>query len=189
MQTGKRLAPVLWLVSVPLLAQNGQQQPSMQMGQPGMVMEKSPPMQLQEPKPELLPGIASRAPLKLEYFIDSGRSKQSDVATSRGYCPPLRGPGQASVACTPIPRPAMRATRFAVAPTAAGNRAASSHKPSCWAGSSAFAATSTSSRSSRIRWQPRPSCLRVHNDVTQMFYNALSAQQTVLVRGRLLGLG
>ncbi len=30
--------------------------------------------------------------------------------------------------------------------------------------------------------------LRVHNDVTQMFYNALSAQQTVLVRGRLLGL-
>jgi outer membrane protein, heavy metal efflux system len=30
--------------------------------------------------------------------------------------------------------------------------------------------------------------LRVHNDVTQMFYNTLSAQQTVLVRGRLLGL-
>jgi cobalt-zinc-cadmium efflux system outer membrane protein len=30
--------------------------------------------------------------------------------------------------------------------------------------------------------------LRVHNDVTRMFYKALSAQQTVLVRGRLLGL-
>ena len=30
--------------------------------------------------------------------------------------------------------------------------------------------------------------LRVHSDVTQMFYHALSAQQTVLVRGRLLGL-
>jgi outer membrane protein, heavy metal efflux system len=30
--------------------------------------------------------------------------------------------------------------------------------------------------------------LRVHNDVTQMFYNTLSAQQTVQVRGHLLGL-
>src|SRR6202453_2234236 len=30
--------------------------------------------------------------------------------------------------------------------------------------------------------------LRVHSEVTQMFYHALSAQQTVLVRGRLLGL-
>jgi len=29
---------------------------------------------------------------------------------------------------------------------------------------------------------------RVHNDITQMFYNAVSAQQTVLVRGRLLAL-
>jgi cobalt-zinc-cadmium efflux system outer membrane protein len=30
--------------------------------------------------------------------------------------------------------------------------------------------------------------LRVHNDVTRLFYKTLSAQQTVLVRGRLLGL-
>ena len=30
--------------------------------------------------------------------------------------------------------------------------------------------------------------MRVHSEVTQMFYHALSAQQTVLVRGRLLGL-
>ncbi len=28
----------------------------------------------------------------------------------------------------------------------------------------------------------------MHNDVTQMFYDTLSAQQTVVVRGRLLGL-
>src|ERR1700685_1124574 len=64
MQTGKRLTSVLCLVSLPLFAQNGQQ-PSMQMT-PGMVMEKSP-----QPPAELLPGIAARTPLKLEYFLDS----------------------------------------------------------------------------------------------------------------------
>jgi outer membrane protein TolC len=58
----KRLAPVLWLCTAPLFAQNGQQ-PSMQM--PGMATEKPSLM----PVPSLLQGVASRTPLKLEDFL------------------------------------------------------------------------------------------------------------------------
>src|ERR1700736_3436098 len=57
----KRFAPVLWLCAAPLLAQNGPQ-PAMQM--PGMSMEKPPTA-----APQLLEGVASRPPLKLEDFL------------------------------------------------------------------------------------------------------------------------
>src|ERR1700680_3997181 len=60
----KRFAPVLWLCAAPLFAQNGQQ-PSMQtMQMPGMSMEKP-----STPAPQLLEGVASRPPRKLEDFL------------------------------------------------------------------------------------------------------------------------
>src|ERR1700758_2876826 len=60
----KRFATVLWLCAAPLFAQNGP--PAMQMsGQmPGMSTEKSP-----TPVAQLLEGVATRAPRKLEDFL------------------------------------------------------------------------------------------------------------------------
>ena len=58
----KRFAPVLWLCAASLFAQNGQH-PDMHM--PEMQMEKP-----SAPVPELLEGVASRPPLKLEDFLD-----------------------------------------------------------------------------------------------------------------------
>ena len=63
----KRLALLLWLSTAPLFAQNPQP-PSM----PGMQMDKmdhSSPPQLSAPPPQLLQGVATRAPLKLEAFL------------------------------------------------------------------------------------------------------------------------
>jgi len=54
--------------------------------------------------------------------------------------------------------------------------------------SSACAAIFMSSRNSLIKSQQRPQLVRVHNDVAQLFYDTLTAQQMVAVRGRLLGL-
>src|ERR1700742_1043112 len=57
----KRFAPLLWLATASLFAQ----QPSM----PGMQMDHASPPQSPAAAPQLLQGVASRAPLKLEAFL------------------------------------------------------------------------------------------------------------------------
>ena len=114
-----------------------------------MPMEKASP-----PVPQLLQGVASRAPLSSKTFspwpIETTRpcSKPRPSFVARRPRPDRRR-------STPTLRSAMKATRFAEDPMVAENRAASSRKPSCWGVSSDFAATSTSSRSSLTRSQPR----------------------------------
>ena len=75
MQTGQRLAPLLWLLAAPLVAQNG---PSPARPAPmtmpmaptaPMAMEHSSPPQSPAPLPDLLQGVAARAPRKLEDFL------------------------------------------------------------------------------------------------------------------------
>ena len=69
----KKLALLLCLVTLPLFAQSSQQPPmaGMPMDKMGKMdhMDHSSPPQLSVPPPELLQGIAGRAPLKLEAFL------------------------------------------------------------------------------------------------------------------------
>src|ERR1700733_3225841 len=98
----KRFGSILWLCAAPLFSQNAQQ-PSMQM--PGMATEKP-------PTPQLLEGIASRAPLKLEAFLalaDKNNPTLQQAAPSSAAL--KRKPGRRP--STPIPQSAMKGTRFA----------------------------------------------------------------------------
>ncbi len=142
----KRFASVLWLCAAPLFAQ----QPAMQM--PGMPMEK--PSCLRRSCSQ---GVASRAPLKLEDFLAMADRNNPTLQQAAAIVRRSEARSQAGCALPQSLQSAMKATRFAAAPTGAGNRAALLPKPSCWVASSAFAATSMSSRSSLIRSQPRPS--------------------------------
>jgi cobalt-zinc-cadmium efflux system outer membrane protein len=184
MQIGKKLAVMLSFATAPLFAQNTQQ-PSMQ---PGMVMENSSPSQpRQNPAPELLQGVASRTPLKLEDFL--AMADRSNPTLQQAAAIVRRSEAQArQAALYPNPTVGYQAEQIRGGSYGGGEQGGFVAQTIVLGGKLGLRHNIYNQQKQSDQIAAEAQLLRVHNDVTQMFYNALGAQETVVVRGRLLAL-
>jgi cobalt-zinc-cadmium efflux system outer membrane protein len=173
----KRFASVLWLCAAPLFSQNAPQ-PSMQM--PALPMEKP-------PAPQLLEGVASRAPLKLEAFLaladKNNPTLQQAAATIR------RSEAEArQAALYPNPTVGYEGDQIRGGSYGGGEQGGFVAQTIVLGGKLGLRRNIYEQQKQSDQIAAEAQLARVHNDVAQQFYETLSAQQTVLVRGRLLGL-
>ena len=119
-------------------------------------MDHSSPPQLSVLAPRLLQGVASRAPLKLEAFLAMADGNNPTLRQAAAMI--RRSEAEArQAALYPNPTVGYEGDQIRGGSYGGENRVALSPKPSCWAASSAFAATSTSSKSSPIQLLAKPS--------------------------------
>src|SRR5271156_850199 len=166
MQTGKRIAAMLWLVTLPLLAQNGQQA---------------------GPAPELLPGIAARTPLKLEYFLDLADRNNPTLRQAAAIV--RRSEAQARQASLyPNPTVGYEGDQIRGGSYGGGEQGGFIAQTIVMGGKLGLRRNIYEKQKQSDTIAAEAQLLRVHSDVTRMFYDTLSAQQTVMVRGRLVRL-
>jgi outer membrane protein, heavy metal efflux system len=159
----KRFASVLWVCAVSLFAEN-------------------PPV----PAPQLLPGVASRAPLKLEDFLASADKNNPTLQQAAAIV--RRSEAEAKQAALyPNPSVGYEGDQIRGGSYGGGEQGGFVAQTIVLGGKLGLRRDIyvQQKRSDQIAAESQLS--RVHNDVAQMFYDALSAQQMVLVRGRLLG--
>ncbi len=173
----KRFASVLWLCAAPLFSQNAPQ-PSMQM--PAMLSEKP-------AAPQLLQGVDSRAPLKLEAFLaladKNNPTLQQAAATIR------RSEAEArQAALYPNPTVGYEGDQIRGGSYGGGEQGGFVAQTIVLGGKLGLRRNIYEQQKHSDQIAAEAQLARVHNDVAQQFYETLSAQQTVLVRGRLLGL-
>jgi len=186
MQIGKTLAVMLSFAAAPLFAQNAQQ-PSMQPGMaPGMVMENSSPNQpRQNPAPELLQGVASRTPLKLEDFL--AMADRNNPTLQQAAAVVRRSEAEArQAALYPNPTVGYQGEQIRGGSYGGGEQGGFVAQTIVLGGKLGLRHNIFEQQKQSDQIAAEAQLVRVHNDVAQMFYNALGAQETVLVRGRLL---
>jgi len=178
----KRLAPVLWLVTAPLFAQSGQQ-PSMA----GMAMDHSSPPQLSVGAPQLLQGVAARAPLKLEAFL--AMADRNNPTLQQAAAIIRRSEAEATQAALyPNPTVGYEGDQIRGGSYGGGEQGGFVAQTIVLGGKLGLRRNIYEQQKQSATIAAEAQLLRVHNDVTQMFYSALSAQRTVEVRGRLAAL-
>ena len=175
----KRLAPVLWLATAPLFAQ----QPPMA----GMQMDHSSPPQSPALAPQLLQGVATRPPVKLEAFLAmadrNNPTLQQAAATIR------RSEAEATQAALyPNPTIGYEGDQIRGGSYGGGEQGGFVAQTIVLGGKLGLRRNIYEQQKQSDTIAAQAQLLRVHNDVTQMFYSALSAQRTVEVRGRLAAL-
>jgi outer membrane protein, heavy metal efflux system len=181
----KRLVPLLWLVTAPLFAQNGQQ-PSM----PGMAMDHmghSSPPQSPVPPPELLQGVAARPPLKLENFLAMADKNNPTLRQAAALI--RRSEAEAKQASLyPNPTVGYEGDQIRGGSYGGGEQGGFVAQTIVLGGKLGLRRNiyEQQKRSGTIAAQAQ--LMRVHNDVTQMFYSAVGAQKMVEERGRLMAL-
>jgi cobalt-zinc-cadmium efflux system outer membrane protein len=181
MQTGKKLAPVLWLVTVPLWAQNAQAQMA------GMTMEHSSPSQSSIPAPQLLQGVAARAPRKLEDFLSL--ADRNNPTLQQAAARVRRSEAEARQASLyPNPSIGYEGDQIRGGSYGGGEQGAFVAQTIVLGGKLGLRRDIYEQQKQSDKIAAEAQQMRVHNDVTQRFYQALGAQQTVLVRGRLMAL-
>jgi outer membrane protein, heavy metal efflux system len=181
MQTGKKLAPVLWLVTVPLWAQNAQAQMA------GMTMEHSSPSQSSIPAPQLLQGVAARAPRKLEDFLSL--ADRNNPTLQQAAARVRRAEAEARQASLyPNPSIGYEGDQIRGGSYGGGEQGAFVAQTIVLGGKLGLRRDIYEQQKQSDKIAAEAQQMRVHNDVTQRFYQALGAQQTVLVRGRLMAL-
>ena len=175
----KRLAPLLWLATAPLFAQ----QPSM----PGMQMDHSSPPQSPAPAPQLLQGIAGRAPLKLEAFL--AMADQNNPTLRQAAALIRRSEAQArQAALYPNPTVGYEGDQIRGGSYGGGEQGGFVAQTIVLGGKLGLRRNIYEQQKQSDTIAAQAQLVRVHNDVTQMFYSTLSAQRTVEVRGRLTAL-
>ena len=175
----KKLASVLWLCAAPLFAQAGHSA-SMQMQD--MPMEK--PSSL---VPQLLQGVASRAPLKLQDFL--ALADRNNPTLQQAAAIVRRSEAEASQASLyPNPTVGYEGDQIRGGSYGGGEQGGFVAQTVVLGGKLGLRRDIYQQQKQSDQIAAQAQLLRVHSEVTQMFYHALSAQQTVLVRGRLLGL-
>ena len=181
MQIAKRLA-ALCVFTAPLLAQNAQP-PAMQMGP----MQWDSIRHRHSPPPELLQGVAARTPLKLEFFLAWPIESNPTLHQAEAIDPPLRGPGRPGV---PYPNPTVgyEGDQIRGGSYGGGEQGGFVAQTIVLGGKLGLRRNIYEQQKQSDKLAAEAQRLRVHNDVAHMFYTALSAQQTVLVRGRLVAL-
>src|ERR1700722_12427313 len=166
MRTGKRIAAALWLVTLPLLAQKGQ--PA-------------------EPAPELLPGISARTPLKLEYFLDLADRNNPTLRQATAMV--RRSEAEArQAALYPNPTVGYEGDQIRGGSYGGGEQGGFVSQTIVLGGKLGLRRNIYEQQKQSDQIAAEAQGARVHNDVAQQFYDTLSAQQMVVVRGRLLGL-
>jgi cobalt-zinc-cadmium efflux system outer membrane protein len=167
----KRLASVLWLSAAPLFAQ----MQDMPMEKPSL------------PAPQLLQGVASRAPLKLQDFL--AMADRNNPTLQQAAAIVRRSEAEASQASLyPNPTIGYEGDQIRGGSYGGGEQGGFVAQTVVLGGKLGLRRDIYQQQKQSDQIAAQAQLLRVHSEVTQMFYHALSAQQTVLVRGRLLGL-
>ncbi len=150
-------------------------------------MENSSPHQPSAPSPELLQGVASRPPLKLEDFL--AMADQNNPTLQQAAAIVRRSEAQArQAALYPNPTVGYEGDQIRGGSYGGGEQGGFVAQTIVLGGKLGLRRNIYEQQKQSDQIAAEAQLVRVHNDVTQMFYNALSAQQTVLVRGRLSGL-
>jgi cobalt-zinc-cadmium efflux system outer membrane protein len=169
----KRFATLVWLCTVPLFAQ-------MQMS--GTVKEKA-----SLPAPELLQGVASRAPLKLQDFLTMADRNNPTLQQAAAFV--RRSEAQARQASLyPNPTVGYEGDQIRGGSYGGGEQGGFVAQTIVLGGKLGLRRDIYNQQKQSDQIAAEAQLRRVHSDVTQLFYHALSAQQMVLVRGRLLAL-
>jgi cobalt-zinc-cadmium efflux system outer membrane protein len=170
----KRFAPVLWLCAASLFAQNGQS--------PAMQMEKPP-----APVPRLLVGVASRPPRKLEDFL--ALADKNNPTLQQAAASVRRSEAQAKQAALyPNPSVGYEGDQIRGGSYGGGEQGGFVAQTIVLGGKLGLRRNIYEQQKQSDQIAAEAQLARVHNDVAQLFYDTLTAQQMVVVRGRLLGL-
>jgi outer membrane protein, heavy metal efflux system len=158
----KRFAPVVFLCVARLFAQ-------------------------QAPAPELLQGVASRAPLKLQDFLVM--ADRNNPTLQQAAARIRRSEAEAAQAALyPNPSIGYEGDQIRGGSYGGGEQGAFVAQTVVLGGKLGLRRDIYRQQKQSDQIAAEAQLKRVHGEVTQMFYHALSAQQMVLVRGRLLGL-
>jgi cobalt-zinc-cadmium efflux system outer membrane protein len=159
----KRFASILGLCAASLFAQN----PSV-------------------PAPQLLQGVASRVPLKLEDFLASADKNNPTLQQVAAIV--RRSEAEAKQAALyPNPSVGYEGDQIRGGSFGGGEQGGFVAQNIVLGGKLGLRRNIYEQQRRADQIAAEAQLARVHNDVARMFYDALSAQQMVLVRGRLLG--
>ncbi len=137
--------------------------------------------------PELLQGVASRAPLKLQDFL--AMADRNNPTLQQAAAIVRRSEAEARQASLyPNPTVGYEGDQIRGGSYGGGEQGGFVAQTIVLGGKLGLRRDIYQQQKQSDQIAAEAQLLRVHSDVTQMFYHALSAQQTVLVRGRLLGL-
>jgi outer membrane protein, heavy metal efflux system len=158
----KRFAPVVFLCVAQLFAQ-------------------------QAPAPELLQGIATRAPLKLQDFLNMADRNNPTLQQATALI--RRSEAEAAQAALyPNPSVGYEGDQIRGGSYGGGEQGGYVAQTIVLGGKLGLRRDICQQQKQSDQIAAEAQLKRVHSEVTQMFYHALSAQQMVLVRGRLVGL-
>jgi cobalt-zinc-cadmium efflux system outer membrane protein len=158
----KRFAPVVFLCVAQLFAQ-------------------------QAPAPELLQGIASRPPLKLQDFLNMADRNNPTLQQAAALI--RRSKAEAAQASLyPNPSVGYEGDQIRGGSYGGGEQGGYVAQTIVLGGKLGLRRDIYQQQKQSDQIAAEAQLKRVHSEVTQMFYHALSAQQMVLVRGRLVGL-
>jgi cobalt-zinc-cadmium efflux system outer membrane protein len=158
----KRFAPVVFLCVARLFAQ-------------------------QAPAPELLQGIVSRAPLKLQDFLVMADRNNPTLQQAAAMI--RRSEAEAAQAALyPNPSIGYEGDQIRGGSYGGGEQGGFVAQTIVLGDKLGLRRNIYQQQKQSDQMAAEAQLKRVHSEVTQLFYHALSAQQTVLVRGRLLGL-
>jgi cobalt-zinc-cadmium efflux system outer membrane protein len=150
-------------------------------------MDHSSPPQSPAPSPELLQGVAARAPRKLEDFL--AIADRNNPTLQQAAALVRRSQAEAKQAALyPNPTVGYEGDQIRGGSYGGGEQGGFIAQTIVLGGKLGLRRNIYEQQKESDSIAAEVQLLRVHNDVTQMFYNAVSAQQTVLVRGRLLAL-
>jgi cobalt-zinc-cadmium efflux system outer membrane protein len=155
---------------------------------PGMVMENSSPNQPRpSPAPELLRGVASRTPLRLEDFL--AMADRNNPTLQQAAAIVRRSEAEArQAALYPNPTVGYQGDQIRGGSYGGGEQGGFVAQTIVLGGKLGLRRNIYEQQKQSDTIAAEAQLMRVHNDVTQMFYSALSAQRTVEVRGRLTAL-
>ena len=152
-----------------------------------MQMSHSSPPPLPIPPPQLLQGVAERAAVKLQVFLDSADQHNPTLRQAEAMI--RRSQAEArQAALYPNPSVGYEGDQIRGGSYGGGEQGGFIQQTIVLGGKLDLRRKvyEQQTRSDEIAAESQR--LRVHNDVTLLFYQAVSAQQTVQVRGRLLAL-
>jgi len=141
----------------------------------------------QAPAPELLQGVASRAPLTLQDFL--GMADRNNPTLQQAAAMIRRSEAEAVQASLyPNPSIGYEGDQIRGGSYGGGEQGGFVAQTIVLGGKLGLRRDIYQQQKQSAQIVAEAQRKRVHSEVTQMFYHALSAQQRVLVRGRLLGL-
>ena len=152
-----------------------------------MQMSHSSPPPLPVPPPQLLQGVALRAPVKLEVFIESADQHNPTLRQAEAMI--RRSQAQArQAALYPNPSVGYEGDQIRGGSYGGGEQGGFIQQTVVLGGKLDLRRKVYEQQMHSDELGAEVQRLRVHNDVSLLFYQAVSAQQSVVVRGRLLAL-